>query len=474
MFKTDARTKIVVTIGPSTGSVGTIVKLIEKGADVFRLNFSHNTLEEHYNLIQNIRRASKQTGREIAIMQDLQGPKIRIKNFKNGFALLSDNSNFTITTKNIPFGDEKIVATNHSTLTEEVKVGSTVLLDDGYIILKITKVEGTDIHTKVIKGGKLSDNKGIVVPGTKSSAPSISEKDLSDLKFGLDNGIDIVALSFVRSERDIIEVRTAMKLYSRVVPIVAKIERLEAVERINEIIGEADGIMIARGDLGLEADPERVPLIQKTIVQKCRYFGKPTIIATQMLESMINNPRPTRAEASDVANAVLDGADCLMLSAETSIGKYPIESVDYMNKIIKEVEKNSQIRGFSKIEQVFTPNEIWDAIARASCILAEQIRAKAIIALTKRGFTAMNIAKYRPNVPIVALTESIDVVRWLSFVWGVEGFVFSEFNGSSSKEQIKDFLKGRVNAKPNETYVVASCGKPDEIKSENAIKILQM
>lgn len=474
MFRTETRTKIIATIGPATSSVESIAKLIEKGVDVVRLNFSHNTLKEHSNLIQNVRRASQKTGREIAILQDLQGPKIRIKNLKNGFVVLQDDSDFIITINDIPYGNENIVATNHTTLTEEVKIGSTILLDDGYIILKVTKIEDGNIHTKVIKGGKLSDNKGIVVPGAKSSASSISEKDLSDLKFGLENGVDLVALSFVRSERDIIELRTAMKLYSRIVPIIAKIERLEAVERINEIIAEADGIMVARGDLGLEADPERVPLIQKTIVQKCRYFGKPTIIATQMLESMINNPRPTRAEASDVANAVIDGADCLMLSAETSIGKYPIESVDYMNKIIREVEKDSNLHTSSKMDKIFTPNETWDAIARASCILAEQIKAEGIIALTKRGFTALNIAKYRPNVPIIALTESSDVVRWLSFVWGVEAFVLPEFNNANSNEQIKNFLKDKINAKQNENYVVATCSKPDEVKNENIIKILQI
>lgn len=474
MLKTEARTKIIATIGPATSSIETIAKLIEKGVDVARLNFSHNTLEEHSNLIQNIRRASQKTGKEIAILQDLQGPKIRIKNFKNGFVTLHDNSEFIITTNDIPYGNENIVATNHMTLAEEVKIGSTILLDDGYIILKVTKVENGNIYTKVIKGGKLSDNKGIVVPGAKSSAPSVSEKDLADLKFGLEHGVDLVALSFVRSERDIIEVRTAMKLYSRIVPIIAKIERLEAVERINEIIAEADGIMVARGDLGLEAEPERVPLIQKNIVQKCRYFGKPTIIATQMLESMVSNPRPTRAEASDVANAVLDGADCLMLSAETSIGKYPIESVDYMNKIIKEVEKDFHLRASSKMDRIFTPNETWDAIARASCVLAEQIKAKGIVALTKRGFTALNIAKYRPSVPIIALTESNDVVRWLAFVWGVEAFVFPEFTNINSNEQITNFLKNKINAKPNENYVVASCGKPDELKSENIIKIVQI
>lgn len=473
MFRKEARTKIIATIGPATSSIETIAKLIEKGVDVARLNFSHNTLEEHRILIQNIRRASQKTGREIAILQDLQGPKIRIKNFENASVVLHDNSEFIITTSDIPYGDENIVATNHTTLPEEVKIGSTILLDDGYIILKVTKVENGNIYTKVVKGGRLSDNKGIVVPGAKSSAPSVSDKDLSDLKFGLEHGVDLVALSFVRSERDIIEVRTAMKLYSRIVPIIAKIERLEAVERINEIIAEADGIMVARGDLGLETEPERVPLIQKNIVQKCRYFGKPTIIATQMLESMINNPRPTRAEASDVANAVLDEADCLMLSAETSIGKYPIESVDYMSKIIKEVEKGSHLRSISKMDKVFTPNETWDAIARASCILAEQIKAKGIIALTKRGFTALNIAKYRPNLPIIALTESSEVVRWLSFVWGVEAFVSPEFTDNNSDEQVKNFLKNKINAKPNENYVVATCSKPGEIKSENIIKILQ-
>lgn len=469
----EARTKIICTIGPSTQDEKILRKLIEKGMDVARLNFSHNTHSDHLNSIQTIRSLSLQIGREIPIIADLQGPKIRIGTFEKGYALLKDNAEFIITTEET-VGNDKIVSTNHLSLPEEVKIGSTILLDDGYIILKVTKVEPQRIYTRVVKGGKLLDKKGIVVPGVKSTTPSIGTKDLEDLKFSLDNGIDLVALSFVRSSRDIIELRSAMKVYGRIVPIIAKIERFEALQDINKIIDEADGIMVARGDLGLEVEAEKVPILQKEIVQKARYFGKPSIIATQMLESMINNPRPTRAEASDVANAVLDGADCLMLSGETSIGKYPIEGVDYMNRIILEAERNPSFRLISRIEQIEMTAQIWDAIARASCILAEQIKAKAIVAITKHGFTAINLAKYRPSVPIIALAESKEIVRRIGYIWGVVGIVADGLTEDIKTDEIKSILTSNFNVRSNDTFVITSCGNANEPTSQNMIKIVRL
>lgn len=469
----EARTKIICTIGPASRDEKTILNLIVKGMDLARLNFSHNTHSDHHQVIEQIRFVSQQIGKEVAIIADLQGPKIRIGTFENGFVHLQDGDEFTITTNDI-IGSEKIVSTNHKTLPEEVKTDSIILLDDGYIILKVAKVESGNIYTRVVKGGKLSDRKGIVVPGSKSTAPSIGNKDLEDLQFALENGVDLVALSFVRSSRDIIELRSAMKIYGRIVPIIAKIERLEALHDINGIINEADAIMVARGDLGLETDAEKVPIIQKEIVQKCRYYGKPSIIATQMLESMISNPRPTRAEASDVANAVLDGADCLMLSAETSIGRYPIESVDYMNRIILEVEKNFLFRRNYRNEHLETSNAVWDAIARASCILAEQIKAKAIIALTHRGFTAINLAKYRPTVPIIALTESAEIVRRLAFVWGVNAIVAKEFSEELGIEKIREIIKSNFGGRQGEVFVVASCGNPNDPTSQNMISLVKI
>lgn len=469
----DARTKIICTIGPSTRDEKILRKLIEKGMDVARLNFSHNTHSYHLNSIQMIHFVSQQIGREIPIIADLQGPKIRIGTFEKGYALLNDNAEFIITTEGT-VGNDKFVSTNHLSLPEEVKVGSTILLDDGYIILKVTKAVPPRIYTRVVKGGKLLDKKGIVVPGVKSTLPSIGTKDLEDLKFALENGIDLVALSFVRNSRDIIELRSAMKVYGRITPIIAKIERFEALQDINEIIAEADGIMVARGDLGLEVEAEKVPILQKEIVQKARYFGKPSIIATQMLESMISNPRATRAEASDVANAVLDGTDCLMLSGETSIGKYPIEAVDCMNRIILEAEKNPTFGLIPRNEPIEMTNQIWDAIARASCILAEQIKANAIIAITKRGFTAINLAKYRPSVPIIALAESEEIVRRIGYIWGVVGIVAEGLSEDIKNDEIKSILTSKHNLLSDGTFVVTSCANPSEPSSQNMIKIVRL
>lgn len=471
----NTKVKIVCTIGPATESLEKIASLIEKGMDVARLNFSHNTHQKHKELIEKIRRASKITGREVAILQDLQGPKIRIGRVENDAITISNESEFIITTREIPVGNEKIVSTNHKLITSEAKVGSTILLDDGYIILEVTKITDTDIFTIVKKGGVLKSNKGIVIPKSKSKTPSITEKDIQDLKFGLENGVDLVALSFVRSEKDIIELRAMMKVFGKNLPIIAKIERDEALENIEKIIIEADGIMVARGDLGLEVEAERVPIIQKEIIRKCRNHGKPVIIATQMLESMITNPRPTRAEASDVANAVLDGADALMLSGETSVGSYPIEAVDYMNRIVIEAEKEEFSTQIHNKEIIHNSNDIFDAIAFASTLLAEQIKAKGIIALTTTGFTAIALAKYRPKTPIIALTENIETVRQLSYVWGIEAFLIPEHNGKSyDSKEISDLLLKMKLGKIGDKFILSSFTRTDIKFSENSIKVIEI
>jgi pyruvate kinase len=387
--------------------------------DAARLNFSHGTHGEHKQTIEDIRKASEMTGREVAILQDLQGPKIRTGKVENDEVKLTDGQRFIITVDDIDVGNSERVATSYKPLVNEVKPGNTILLDDGYIILHVEEVNTPDIITKVVKGGKLKNNKGIITPGVASTAPTLSDKDISDLKFGLKAGVDAVALSFVRSERDVIELKTTMKIFGRGVPVIAKIERYEGYTDIEDIISESDGIMVARGDLGLEMPAERVPILQKEIIKRCNYHGKPVIVATQMLESMINNPRPTRAEASDVANAVLDGTDCVMLSGETSVGRYPFDAVDYMERIIGIVEEK-----FSRENQQFKIPEksienISDALGKASCVISDQINAAGIVSLTMSGYTAANIAKYRPRIPIIALTDTVETMRHLSFVWGV-------------------------------------------------------
>ena len=413
------KTNIICTIGPASESSNMLEKLINAGMDAVRLNFSHGTHEEHRQTIDNVRGLEKKLKKTIPIIQDLQGPKIRIGDVEGGAVELKDGQEFIIKAGEEFTGNSQKVCTTYPDLVKDVQPHGQLLLDDGYIILKIKKVTPDEIITKVEKGGKLKSHKGIIAPGTDIKAPPISEKDLDDLKFGLEHGVDAVALSFVRSERDIIELKTSMKIFGRTVPIIAKIERFEGYSDLEDIIEESEGIMVARGDLGLEMPAERVPLLQKEIIKKCNYHGKFVITATQMLESMINNPRPTRAEASDVANAVFDGTDCVMLSGETSVGNYPEEAVDYMSKIIRNVEEQvdySAVEHGKPFEQV---SRIDDALSKASCIIAEQTDAAAIITLTKSGYTAKNISKYRPKKPIISLTDRLDTERALILYWGV-------------------------------------------------------
>lgn len=438
------KTKIICTIGPATAGSVNLVKLINDGMDIARLNFSHGTHDEHKQYLHDIREAAKITGKDVAIMQDLQGPKIRTEKVKDGAVRIEDGADFIITVDELEIGDSKRVSTSYKNLNKEVKAGNTILLDDGYLILQVEKVAGSDICTKVVKGGILKNRKGIIAPGVTISAPPLSEKDLEDLKFGLELGVDAVALSFVRSAKDIIELQAAMKIFGRTVGIVSKIERIEGYKDIQNIIAESDGIMVARGDLGLELPAEQVPIIQKDIVKKCNFHGKPVIVATQMLESMINNPRPTRAEASDVANAVLDGADCLMLSGETSTGTYPFDSVNYMDRIIRSIEKDFGNKPANLERPIEELQNISDAMGRASCVIAEQINAAAIVAHTKSGFTAKNIAKYRPDKPIFAFTEDETIMRRMNFIWGVNPMLIPN---TGDDDGITDIMASELRSK---------------------------
>lgn len=465
-------TKIICTIGPSTAGVDNILKLLECGMDTARLNFSHGTHQEHLQNIRDIRRASEITGKQAAIIQDLQGPKIRTGLVKNGSVLLENGQKFIITIEPVEFGTNERVSTSYKELVNEIKPGNTVLLDDGYIILQVTSVTNTDIIMQVIKGGVLKDHKGIIAPGVSSSAPSLSKKDIDDLKFGLEAGVDAVAISFVRSERDVMELKAAMKIFGRSVPIISKIERYEGYEDIDDIIRESDAIMIARGDLGLEMPAESVPVLQKEIIKKCNFFGKPVITATQMLESMIKNPLPTRAEASDVANAVLDGSDCVMLSGETSVGAYPFDAVNFMDRIIRNVE---QYYG-SKKSPRNTPDEsaenISDALGKASCVIAEQIGAAAIILHTSSGYSARNIAKYRPNIPIVALADCVETMRNLSYVWGVRSILVTDDDKNDNIfKNLGDFVKNLDYIRTGDNVVFVAGLKPKSLIPENMIKI---
>jgi len=425
--KAIAKTKIICTLGPASQSVEQLVELIHAGMDVARLNFSHGTLEDHLSAIKNVREASKITGEYITILQDLCGPKIRTGKLQNKFIELKEGATFTFTIDEI-MGDEHRVTTTYRELPDDVQAGDIVLLDDGKMSLRVVTKTAKDVECTVVNGGILKENKGMNLPGIKLSTPSLTEKDKDDLKFGLAHDVDYVALSFVRSAGDIQHLRSVIQHQTKTrVPIVAKIEMKEAIDVIDSIVAATDVVMVARGDLGVEMMPEDVPILQKMIVRKCNEAGVPVIIATQMLESMIENPRPTRAEASDVANAVLDGADTVMLSAETSVGKYPVETVQTMDRIIcrAEIRKHDHLN----IKQI--PAEIqenvFDAIARAACVLARQVNATAIVPITHSGATAVKISKYRPESRIIAVTSNERILRSLNLVWSVRGIVSEDF-----------------------------------------------
>lgn len=467
-------TKIVCTIGPASQDVPKLVSLIEAGMDVARLNFSHGSHDLHLNVLRNVREASSRTGQAITLLQDLSGPKIRTGVVQGSAAQLKAGSEFTFTTREV-VGDSNHVSTTYPALPRDIQVGDTILVDDGKIKFTVISKNDTDVVCRVLNDGLLSDKKGMNLPGVKVSASSLTEKDREDLKFGLANDVDYVALSFVRSAED---VRTLRELIIREgkkgirVPIVAKIEKPEAVKNIDSIIAEADVIMVARGDLGVELPPEEVPLVQKMIVRKCNEAGVPVIIATQMLESMIENPRPTRAEANDVANAVLDGADAVMLSAETSVGKFPEESVHTMDRIIRHAETARVDRPWGSMP-ANEKQDVFDSIARAAAVLAKQLDAKAIVAITHSGSTAQRISKYRPTAPILAVTGRERILRRLNLVWGIRGIIIPELDVDSDTafKRIRDELLNRGYVKKGD-YVVFTAGIPLMSKgTTNTIKV---
>ncbi len=456
-------TKIVATLGPSTNSVDMIVRLIQSGVDVVRLNFSHGTQEDHLRALMNLREAVRRTNDLVAVLQDLQGPKIRIGDLSTPFIELRQGETFTITTDPI-IGDRTRVATTYANLTRDVHPGDVILLDDGKLRVRVMEVRGNDVRCEVIVGGTLSAHKGINLPNVAVSTPSLTAKDIRDLEFGIAHDIDYVALSFVRTADDIRQLRKAIVERiekSRFLPIVAKIEKPQAVANMDEIIAEADAIMIARGDLGVELPPEDVPMLQKKIIRKCNDAGKPVIIATQMLESMINSPTPTRAEANDVANGVVDGADAVMLSGETSVGRYPLEAVQIMDRIIRKVE--AEHLGTHRIlDHPHTGvSSRHDALGRAACVLAEQMHAAAIVCVTHSGETARVLSHYRPRTRIIAITDRVKILRRLKLIWGVHGIVVESLEPDSDKavRQIQDKLLNLGLIQRGE-YIVLLAGQP--------------
>ena len=430
----------MATIGPASRSLETLRALIEAGTDVVRLNFSHGEPAEHARVIQRVRRLSRTLGRQVAILQDLQGPKIRIGRLRGGKTDIRAGSSLTITSRRV-VGHARLLSTNYRKLPMEVKSGDRVLLDDGNIQLRVVAVSGTEIHCRAVEGGTVQEGKGINLPGVKLSAPALTEKDRTDALMGARLGVDYVALSFVRRSQDLHSLRRLLHGQGLDTPIIAKIEKPEAVQNLEEILQAADGAMVARGDLGVEMPPEEVPLVQKHVVERARATGKPVITATQMLDSMRFNPRPTRAESSDVANAVFDGADALMLSGETADGRYPVKSVAMMERIIRKVEP-PVLR--SAAEEPFEQGvEAAESLAHAACRVARASGARGIVALTVTGMAARLISSFRPPVPVFALSPEGKTVRRLSLFWGVRPLLTRR---RQSFEYLLDEMERRLTA----------------------------
>lgn len=414
------RTKIVCTIGPASESVEMLKQLIETGLDVARLNFSHGTYEEHAARIQNIRQASKEVGKTVAIMLDIKGPKIRTGLVRDGAVELDKDAPIILTTEQIELGDEHRISISYDGLPEDVQPGSILRIDDGLIGLVVERIEGQDIHCRVTNGGTLKNRKGINAPGVKLRIPSVTEKDIADIRFGIEQGVDLIAASFVRKASDVLDVRRILEEANVHLDIISKIEAEEALDKIDEILEVTDGVMVARGDLGVEIATEEVPLVQKMLIQKCNELGKPVITATQMLDSMERNPRPTRAEASDVANAIFDGTDAIMLSGETAAGKYPLEAVETMASIAKRAEEALFKKMVaSRRREASSEHTVTDAMSLAVSTISKDLNAQAIITATSSGGTARAVSKHRPDAPIIAVTDNERVMRQLKLSWGV-------------------------------------------------------
>ena len=424
MPKTHA--KVVCTLGPASNTPEVIGALLDAGMNVARLNFSHGSHEEHRKLIHNLRRVAEERSVVLGILLDLQGPKVRVGRFVEGAVELRPGARFTITGRDVE-GTVDMVSTTYKGLANDVGEGETILLDDGLISLRVLEVNPPEVVCEVVVGGVLKNNKGINIPHAPLSVDVITEKDLADARFGVEEGVDWLAMSFVRHPSDIQAMRAHLVEWGSDLPIMAKIEKPQALDHMEAIVREADGIMVARGDLGVELPPEEVPAVQKALIAECNRQGKPVVTATQMLESMIHNPRPTRAEASDVANAILDGTDAVMLSAESASGKYPVEAVQVMKRIIQATELQHQLHDLGHRRRHPTSGiEINEAIAVSACQLAEQVAARCITCITLTGSMSRKISKHRPYSSIIAVSQFEKVLRRLVMYWGVEGILMSD------------------------------------------------
>jgi pyruvate kinase len=420
------KTKIVATLGPASSDKEILRQMFEAGVNVCRLNFSHGAYEDHASVVKTIRELNDETGLNVAILADLQGPKIRTNEMENNGVELINGSEVLIVTEKV-LGTAQKFSINYADLPKDVKPGERILLDDGKLALEVISSDGSkEIKVKVIHGGILSSKKGVNFPNTKISMPSLTSKDLLDLQFALEQDVDWVGLSFVRSARDIIELKHIIAGEKRKAKVIAKIEKPEAIDDIDAIIKESDGLMVARGDLGVEIPYQNVPIIQKMLISKCITHAKPIIVATQMMESMITNISPTRAEVNDVANAVLDGADAVMLSGETSVGKHPVEVIKTMSNIVREMENFEGIYNKEELPERDQSRFITDSICFNACRLSQRVESNAILTMSFSGYTAYKIASQRPKAPIFVFTSNKNILTQLNLVWGVRAFYYDK------------------------------------------------
>ena len=449
------RTKIIATIGPSSSDYQVLREMVITGVDVVRLNFSHGSHKDHKKVISNVRKISDELGVPITILQDLQGPKIRVGKLDKEQIVLKDGNTLSVTSKNI-IGNQNSICIDNNVIGD-INIGEKILIDDGKIELKVVSKEDKQLEAIVVRGGILLERKGVNLPESDIKLSSVTEKVIKDLNFGLKNDVDWIALSFVRSAKDILELKNLIKDSGYKTKVIAKIEKPQAIKNIDDIITESDGLMVARGDLGVEVPMETVPIIQKKIVDKCNLACKPVIIATQMLESMITSKTPTRAESNDVANAVLDGTDAVMLSAESATGKYPLLAVESMSRIINSVEKTSNMiyYKFEKFKKL--RNKLSESLITTACRLSKQINAKAIVTMTKSGYSAYRVSGSRPKARIYIVTNEKKIGNEVNLVWGIRSIYYNKTeNIDSTLENIEKILLENKHLDKGDKYIITS------------------
>ncbi|MBT2415552.1 pyruvate kinase [Streptomyces sp. ISL-12] len=466
------RAKIVCTLGPATDSYDQIEALVEAGMDIARFNLSHGGHAEHEERYRRVRKASDTTGRSVGLLADLQGPKIRLGTFTEGPVLLERDDTFTITVEDGAEGDRTGCGTTYAGLADDVTPGERVLVDDGKVCLEVTAVDGPRVRTRVVEGGMVSDHKGLNLPGVAVSVPALSKKDEDDLRWALRTGFDVIALSFVRSGRDIHDVHRIMDEEGRRLPVIAKVEKPQAVEDLDGIVAAFDGIMVARGDLGVEMPLEQVPIVQKRAVKLAKRNAKPVIVATQMLDSMIDNARPTRAEASDVANAVLDGTDAVMLSGETSVGKHAIDTVRTMARIVEAAEEGLLAGGLPPLTGHTKPRTQGGAVARAAAEIGDFLGARFLVAFTQSGDTARRLSRYRSPIPLLAFTPEPSTRSQLNLTWGVETFLGPHVDSTDAMvAQVDELLLQYGRCQKGDVVIITAGSPPGVSGTTNMVRV---